>query len=199
MSNRNYDAKTLRLPPAAKNKTGAGNRKTRMYAERPSCMQKEQTRTRSHGHGTNKRKPGPDGPGLVRQRGGAGDTFQRGTTACTSIAYLGGWQQPIAQQHNQIMRVSVRAHNAMADMSAMRSSQSAAQAVGMEDCARKAHSMACHMRRMSALRGAMSRTAAEWTPSPRAVATVFCRRLRNSSVARWRPGSRGTPAPGQPI
>src|SRR5579862_8090109 len=41
-----------------------------------------------------KRKPGPCGPGLVRRRGGADDTFQRGTAARIAIAYLGGWRQP---------------------------------------------------------------------------------------------------------
>ncbi|MGB6758952.1 MAG: hypothetical protein WBE82_13745, partial [Xanthobacteraceae bacterium] len=54
-------------------------------------------------------------------------TFQRGTAACTSVAYLGGWQQPTAQQHNRSMRFSTQSHNAKGNMSAMRSSQSAAE------------------------------------------------------------------------
>ncbi len=73
-----------------------------------------------------KRKPGPYGPGSVRRRGGASDTFQRGTAAALSIAYLGGWQRPTRDSTTiKSMRFSVLAHNAKRGMSAMRSSQSA--------------------------------------------------------------------------
>jgi hypothetical protein len=74
-----------------------------------------------------KRKPSPCGPGSVHRRGGASDTFQRGTAACTSVAYLGGWQQPTAQQHNRSMRFWTQSRNAKGNMSAMRSSQSVAE------------------------------------------------------------------------
>src|SRR5277367_5176138 len=70
-----------------------------------------------------KRKPGPCGPGLVRRRGGVDDSPSRGE-------HLPAFRSPIWEdeataclQHDQIMRVAVRPHNAGGDMPAMRSSQ----------------------------------------------------------------------------
>src|SRR5580704_6130721 len=72
-----------------------------------------------------KRKPGPCGPGLVRRRGGVDDSPSRGE-------HLPALQSPIWEdeataclQHTNSMRGAMRAHNAVGDMPAMRSSQGA--------------------------------------------------------------------------
>jgi hypothetical protein len=164
-----------------------------------------------------KRKPGPDGPGLVRQRGGAGDTFQRGTAACTPVAYLGGWRQPIAQQHDAIMRFQVPAHNAMVDMSAMRSSQSAARGAwgrpwkivpGRCDTTRfcyancAPHSTFIRLSHVPhvciAWHASITRHGAASSHDPVGSQAGLLASARNSSAARWRPESRGTPGRAPP-
>ncbi len=49
-----------------------------------------------------KRKPGPCGPGSVRRRGGASDTFQRGTAACIRSPI---WEDGGDQLHSSTTRV----------------------------------------------------------------------------------------------
>src|SRR3984957_18377787 len=70
-----------------------------------------------------KRKPGPCGPGLVRRRGGVDDSPSRGEHLPTLRSPIWEDEATACLQHDQSMRVAMRAHNAGGDMTAMRPSQ----------------------------------------------------------------------------
>ena len=169
------------------------------------------------GSTTNKRKPGPCGPGLVRQRGGASDTFQRGTAACTSIAYLGGWRQPTAQQHDAHYAIPGPSHTTRrgtcqpcGHRKVQRVTRGDAleivpegvipHAFARKIARRAALSSACHDVPLSASHGmpACAASAPRHATMPGRKAGLSAP-ARNSSAARWRPESRGTPARARPI
>src|SRR6516164_10447917 len=64
-------------------------------------------------------KPGSCEPGLVRRRGGADDTFQRGTNCLQWLPNLRRLAAKCAQ-HDKSMQITTDAHNRGLDMTAMR-------------------------------------------------------------------------------
>jgi hypothetical protein len=76
--------------------------------------------------GRSQKKTGPlrarfSTPAWGRQR-----HLPEGNSCCISVAYLGGWRRPTRNSTIQSMRFPIPSHNARGNMSAMRSSQSAA-------------------------------------------------------------------------